>query len=116
MRPKPSGAWRPILDLKRLNRAIRPKKFRMDTLRVVVDALQVGEYATSLDLKDAYFHVGINVRDTKYLRFVVEDRVFEFQALPFGLSTAPRVFTRVVQALVAYLRKRGLKLFAYLDN
>ena len=88
----------------------------MDILKVVVDALQIGEYATSIDLKDAYFHVGVHVRDTKYLRFVVGDRVFEFQVLPFGLSTSPRVFTRVVRALVAYLRKRGLKMFAYLDD
>lgn len=116
MRPKPSGAWRPILNLKKLNKSIRAKRFRMDTLQVVMENLVVGEYVTSIDLKDAYFHVPIHLRDRKFLRFAVEGEVFEFQVLPFGLSTAPRVFTRVVRALVAYLRKRGIKMFAYLDD
>ena len=116
MRPKPSGAWRPILNLKLLNKAIRARKFRMDTLQVVVDSLEKGEYVTSIDLKDAYFHVAVRPADRKFLRFTVEGEVFEFQVLPFGLSTAPRVFSRVVKALVAFLRKRGLKMFAYLDD
>ena len=36
--------------------------------------------------------------------------------LPFGLSTAPRVFTRVVRSLIAHLRKLGFKIFAYIDD
>jgi hypothetical protein len=88
----------------------------LDTISVIVDALQVGEYVTSVDLKDAYFHVAIHKDDKKFLRFVVDNEVYEFQVLPFGLSTAPRVFTRVVAALVAYLRKRGIKMFYYLDD
>jgi hypothetical protein len=35
MRLKPSGAYRPILNLKRLNKSIRPKKFRMDTIQIM---------------------------------------------------------------------------------
>ena len=116
MRPKPSGAWRPILNLRGLNRNILPKKFRMDTLQVVANALEVGEYVTSIDLKDAYFHIAVSPKDRRFLRFAVDTRVFEFQVLPFGLSTAPRVFTRVIQVLIAHLRKLGLKVFAYLDD
>ena len=59
MRPKPSGAWRPILNLRDLNRNILPKKFRMDTLQVVANALEVGEYVTSINLKDEYFHIAV---------------------------------------------------------
>ena len=42
----------------------------------------------SIDLKDAYLLVPINERDRKYLRFTWEDRMYEFQCLPFGLSSA----------------------------
>jgi hypothetical protein len=31
----------------------------------------------------------------KFLRFVWEDRVYAFRTIPFGLSTAPLVFTRI---------------------
>ena len=36
---KKSGGWRPILNLKRFNRWVRPQKFRMETLRNVMLSL-----------------------------------------------------------------------------
>ena len=116
MRRKSSGAWRPILNLKRLNKSIVAKKFRMDTIPIVVASLQKGEWVTSIDLRDAYFHVTVHPDHRKFLRFVVEGNVYQFRVLPFGLSTAPRVFTRIVKVLMAYLRKRGIKIFSYLDD
>ncbi|CAJ0927844.1 unnamed protein product [Ranitomeya imitator] len=42
--------------------------------------------------------------------------IFRFVALPFGLATAPRAFTKIMAALMAILRVRGLVLFPYLDD
>ena len=39
-----------------------------------------------------------------------------FTCLPFGLSTAPRVFTRVVREVGTYLRRRGVNICQYLDD
>ncbi|XP_059898317.1 uncharacterized protein LOC132450257 [Gadus macrocephalus] len=39
-----------------------------------------------------------------YLRFAFQGRAFQFQVLPFGLSLAPRVFSRVVSATLAPLQ------------
>ena len=41
----------------------------METPRLILGALQQGQWLTSLDLKDAYFHIGINLADRRYLRF-----------------------------------------------
>ena len=73
-------------------------------------------WAVSLDLQDAYFHVAVDPRDTKYLRFAYDGETFEFQVLPFGLSTAPRTFTRLVRAVGAYLKTLGINIFQYLDD
>ncbi|XP_068250284.1 uncharacterized protein [Palaemon carinicauda] len=43
----------------------------------------------SLDLQDAYFHIPIHPSFKRYPRFVYRKEVFQFQALCFGLSTAP---------------------------
>ncbi|VDI48589.1 Hypothetical predicted protein [Mytilus galloprovincialis] len=53
-----------------------------------------GMWTTSLDLSDAYFHIPISQTYRKYLRFVWNNKVFQFKALPFGLSTAPLAFTK----------------------
>ena len=37
-------------------------------------------------------------------------------ALPFGLATAPRVFTKVLAPLLANLRSHGISIVAYLDD
>jgi hypothetical protein len=114
--PKKTGDWRPILNLKPLNKFIKPTKFRMETLATVMKA-QIGQqWATSLDLKDAYLHVPIHPSHFKWLRFQVAGQAYAFRCLPFGLSTAPRVFTRVVKALGAFLRRNGIHIFQYLDD
>ncbi|KAM9326286.1 uncharacterized protein PAF06_002475 [Gastrophryne carolinensis] len=47
--PKKDGSVRPILDLKLLNRFIRPRKFRMETLRSAINSLRQGDFMTSID-------------------------------------------------------------------
>ena len=46
----------------------------------------------------------------------VEPRFFVFAVLPFGLSSAPSVFTKVFRPLVKHWRSRGIPLVLYLDD
>ena len=114
--PKKTGDWRPILNLKPVNAFIRPKRFRMQCLSLLLKGDIKGKWATSLDLKDAYLHIPIHRQDRKWLRFKVNGQAFEFKCLPFGLSTAPRVFTRVTQELGAFVRSLGVQIYMYLDD
>ena len=115
--PKKNGKWRPILNLKPINkRFIRPKPFRMETLRAITPLLRQGMWATSVDLADAYLHIPICQQHRRFLAFSYQGQDFRFTCLPFGLSTAPRVFTRVTRAVLAHLRRRGLTVFAYIDD
>jgi hypothetical protein len=42
--------------------------------------------------------------------------MLEFACLPFGLATAPRVFTKLMKPVVGALRQRGIRLIIYLDD
>ena len=114
--PKKGGKWRPIINLKPLNRFIKPTHFRMETIRYILPLLRRGEWATSIDLSDAYLHIPIHPEHRKFLMFELEGKFYKFQALPFGLSTAPRVFTRVARVVGAHLRRMGINIFMYLDD
>ncbi|XP_063775051.1 uncharacterized protein LOC134910673 [Pseudophryne corroboree] len=114
--PKPDGSVRPILNLKSLNTYIKRFKFKMESLRAVIASLDEGDYMVSLDIKDAYLHVPIYPPHQEYLRFVVQDCHYQFQTLPFGLSTAQRVFTRVMAEMMILLRKKGVLIIPYLDD
>ena len=89
----------------------------METPLSIRSVIRPGHWATSIDLKDTYFHVLFHPRDRKWLLFVWQDRVLQFLALPFGLSLAPLVFTKVVRELVSLAHSRGLRLpRCYLDD
>ena len=70
----------------------------------------------SIDLKDAYFTVPIAKEHRKFLRFIWQDRVYEFTCLPFGLACAPRVFTKVMKPMIASQRQMGHESCDYIDD
>ena len=41
---------------------------------------------------------------------------YEFQCLPFGLSSAPHVFTKLLKPVVALLRRQGICCIIFLDD
>ena len=76
----------------------------METVKSVRQSIVVNDWAVSIDLADAYFHVPIHPRSRKYLRFVYEHQVFQFMALPFRMSLSPWIFTKVMNVIAAHLR------------
>ncbi|XP_076450421.1 uncharacterized protein LOC143286671 [Babylonia areolata] len=114
--PKASGGWRPVLDLSLLSEYLQYKPFCMETPTSIRDSIRQGDWAFSIDLTDAYFHILIHPRDRKWLRFSWDGKSFQFRALPFGLAPAPWVFTRVVRELCLALRSKGIRLRVYLDD
>ena len=115
--PKKSGEMRPVINLKPLNKYLRKQHFKMDTLTSVLNLVKQGDWAISLDLKDAYMHIPIFKNHRKYLRFCVKKgQYLQFKALPFGPTSAPRIFTKVVAVVAAHLRSLGIRLIIYLDD
>ena len=88
----------------------------METLFSVIAALQPQEWIPKIDLKDAYHHVLVHVNIRKYFRFVVAGKVYQFRVLPFGLSTAPREFTKTLAPVIQLLHSQGIQVHAYLDD
>lgn len=114
--PKRNGKWRPVIDLSALNEYLIVDKFKMTTPQSTRLALSQGDWAISLDLKDAYFHIPIHPGFWKYLRFAVEGMTYAFVALPFGIATAPQVFTRVFGVIGAFLHQHGVNMIQYIDD
>ena len=114
--PKPNNKWRPILDLSKLNLFLKVEKFKMETPKTIRTSLQQGEWVTSVDFKDAYFHIPIQEQSRKYLRFHVQGRTYQFKALPFGLSTAPMEFTVLAKEVKLMAIHKGIRIHQYLDD
>lgn len=114
--PKKTGGFRPVFNLRPLNHFIQKESFKMATIRTVAAAIRPGDFAVSLDLKDAYLHIPIHKLHRKFLRFTFKGTSYQFKVLPFGLSSAPRVFTKLTRVVVLYCRRLAMRVILYLDD
>lgn len=88
----------------------------MEDVRTATKLVSRHNFMCNIDLQDAYFLVPMHTESRKYLRFLFEDQMYEFVCLPFGLCTAPFVFTKVLKPVVNLLRGKGLISTIYLDD
>ena len=117
-RPKKQpGKWRPIVSLKYLNKFLRYTKFRMTTIKDVKSWIRKDHFFTSIDLTDAYFSIPLHPSAWNFIRFKWREVTYEFKVIMFGLEASPRVFTKVLKAVVKLLRITfAMLIIAYLDD
>ena len=114
--PKPDGSYRFILNLKNFKSFVKKEHFKIEDIRTAINLLNKDDYMCRLDLKEAYFFIPIHRDYKKYLRFKHRDQLYEFNILPFGLSSAPFVFTKIGKTIVNWLRNNGVRVVIYLDD
>lgn len=114
--PKSNGKMRFILNLKKLNQFISTQHFKLEDLRTALKLVTKDCMMGTVDLKDAYFLLPIHKESRKYLRFSFHGKMYEFQVLPFGLNTAPFVFTKLMKPVTKLLRTAGFLSTLYLDD
>ena len=112
LEPKIRNLINPVLNnnLLESERSHSCTSFRMFTTSSVLSSVRKGDYVFKIDLQDAYVHVPIYPSSRKYLGFAFENKVYQFQVLPFGLNTAPQVFTRLGHTVTGYLHHQGISL------
>ncbi|XP_043486358.1 uncharacterized protein LOC122513898 [Polistes fuscatus] len=90
--------------------------FKMEDFRTVLKLISKGCFMASFDLQDAYLMIPIHKDFWKFLRFYWQGHLYEFICLPFGLSTAPWVFTKIMKPVISHLRLLGWLSVVYLDD
>ena len=114
--PQKGRAYETSINLKALNQYVQPQHFKMEGMQNLRDLLRQNDWMTKLDLKDAYFTIPIHSNHRQHLRFSVEEQSFQFTCLPFGLSSAPWIFTKILKPVAALLREHGVRLIVYIDD
>ena len=94
--PKLDESYRMMLNLKKFNKQVVYRHFKMDTLNTIVNLMSKDCYMASLDLKDAYYSVPISKKDRKFLRFRFYGKMLQYTSLANGLGCCPRLFTKIL--------------------
>ena len=114
--PKKDGGFRMILNLKQFNKYVQYFHFKMETLSCILALVQPMCYMATFDLTDAYLTVAINGIHVKFLKFKWQGKIYMYIVLPFGISSAPRKFTKLLKPILSFLRKQGIVILMYIDD
>ena len=69
-----------------------------------------------IDLKNAYFHLGLEEGLKPYLCHKVADKIYQFQGACFGLNSLPQLWTLLMKTFQKMWREKGIICFIYLDD
>ena len=121
------GKWRLIVDLSSpagasINDGISPELSSVsyvsgDHLSSLVLSAGSGAFLVKADIKEAYRMLPVHPHDQPTLGVQWEGVMYTDSALPFGLRSAPKIFSAVADALQWILVQKGItNLLHYLDD
>ena len=121
------GRWRLIVDLSSprsasVNDGISSNLCSLSYVSMDVAArkiceLRTGAMMAKLDIQSAYRHIPVHTDDRHLLGIAWKSKVYLDRALPFGLRSAPKIFSAVADALMWIMSYRGMRAgIHYLDD
>lgn len=95
--------------------------FKMEHAEKAARMMRKGDYMFSLDMKAGYHQIPCKEWFKKFCCFAWENdkgetRVYQWQVCPFGLSTAPRAYSKLARCLLRHWRSLGIRCSNYIDD
>ena len=96
---KPNGKIRLCIDPKDLNRAIKREQYPMKTIEEVISRMPNAKFFSKLDATQGYWQVQLDDESATKCTFNTPFGRYRFHRLPFGISSAPEVFQRIMSQI-----------------
>lgn len=94
---KPDGSVRLCGDYKiTINPYLEVDHFPLPHIEEIFDTLKKGYYFCELDLKEAYLQAPLETKSQELTTIVTEVGTYKYQYLPYGVSTGPGSFQRLM--------------------
>ena len=102
--PKPGGKIRICADLSTgVNQALDIDQYPLPKPNDLFTILNGGEKFTKIDLSDAYLQVQLDDDSKDLLVINTHKGLFRFNRLPFGIASAPSIFQKIMDQMIAGL-------------
>ena len=125
-KPHQPGKYHLIVDLSHpeghsVNDGIEPdlctlKYMSVDAAVATVLSKRVGVKLAKFDIESAYRIIPVHPNDRSLLGMVRKGQLYIDTVLPFGLRSAPKIFSAVADALQWILEQEGVETLHYLDD
>lgn len=105
------------IDLSRnLNDTLEHRPFKYSTVSDAVRLSFPGCWYAKLDLSNCFLSFPLHPMARPYLRFQLDGRLYQFDRMPFGLASAPRICTQLLSVVAHELTLRAVVFVRYLDD
>ena len=111
---KKDGCWRFCVDYRRLNAVTQQDAYPLPRIDESLDALSGSTYFSTLDLMSGYWQVPLDEDAKDKSAFCTRSGLWRWNVLPFGLTSAPATFQRLMERVLQGLHWKTLLL--YLDD
>ena len=111
-----TNKFRLTVNMRYVNRHLGKKVFKSEGLKNLADLAERWDHAVSYDLMLGYYHVGLHPRSRIFVGFSWKGRYYVCNYLPFELSTAPWVFSKVMRELVMFWRRASISVLPHWDD
>lgn len=109
---KANGTLRLCVDYRRLNQAIIRERRMLPTLDEITARLEGSKVFSVLDAESGFHQIPLSIGSRSYTTFTSHCGLYRFKRLPFGISSAPEIFQRVVGDIL-----RGIEgVMVYIDD
>jgi len=100
-----------------VNKHLAKKVFKFEGWSDSADIDEKGAHSMFYDLKSGYYDVGLHPLTRSIVGIKWEGVYYVYMCLPFGLSTTPWVFSKVMMEMAGmYWRRCGIKSLPHLDE
>ena len=109
-----NGKKRLILDLRYINKFLHKMHVKNEDWKTAISYFVRGAYMFSFDLESGYHYIEIFEGHQTYLAFSWRHSIcnlvkfYVFTILPFGVWSAPHVFTKILNSLEKHWRYQGI--------
>ena len=111
---KKDGSYRLCVDYRALNEVTYKDSYPLPHIDTCLGSMNGAVWFSTLDLRSGYHAIPIKEADRDKTAFITRRGCFRYKVLPFGLTTAPSVFQRLMDLVLCGLTY--LTCLVYIDD
>jgi hypothetical protein len=111
---KKDNSMRICIDYRKINQISYQDSYPLPHIDVCLSSLQGSSWFSTLDLSSGYFNIPVKESDKDKTCFITRRGSWRFNVLPFGLTSAPSVFQRLMDLSLSGLSY--VSCLAYIDD